>query len=225
MMNNILFIALALAALSVRACADDEVGSDDFSAAELSEIWSVHGPEGAAQLRSEGPEAFLELTVPEGRYDVWKSNDAARLLQSAPDADLQLEAKFLSEPNERYQMQGIQIVQDAQNWIRFELQSDGQGLLVYSAVNTDGTPRPGIRERVEPGQASHLRITRSGDTWTLDRSGDGSEWTTIGSFEHPLAVSEVGPFAGTVGPGHAAQVDYFQNAGSPIPAEDEGVGG
>jgi hypothetical protein len=34
MMNNILFIALALAALSVRACADDEVGSDDFSAAD-----------------------------------------------------------------------------------------------------------------------------------------------------------------------------------------------
>lgn len=225
MSKSVFAVAAMVVGLSARACTGQGIGSDDFSGDALAELWTLEGPAGTAEIRVDGGESFLELAVPEGKHDVWNSNDGARLLQTAPDGDFQVEAKFLSDPSERYQIQGIQVIGGDGDWIRFDTYSDGNSLRVFSAVIAGGTPETSLRGNIDPGQARHLRVTRSGDIWTLDVSANGTDWTTAGSFEHALAVSRVGPFAASVGPGHVAQVDYFFNTADPIANEDGAADG
>ena len=46
-------------------------------------------------------------------------------MQDAPDGDFQLEARFLSTPTVKNQMQGILVQEDADSWIRFDTYFDG----------------------------------------------------------------------------------------------------
>ncbi|GAB5373576.1 MAG: hypothetical protein AcusKO_00380 [Acuticoccus sp.] len=199
----------------------ESVRSDDFSGAALGTMWSLEGPASDAALETTGADHHLTLSVPEGNYNIWGNNRSARLLQDTPDGDFQLTTKFLSEPTERYQMQGILIEQDANDWLRFDLYSDGNRLRVYSATTTDGASTTQFRKVVQPGEASHLRVTRTGDQWTFEFSADGETWEFAGAYTHGLAVSAVGPFAAAVGPGFAAEVDYFESATDPILFEDD----
>lgn len=198
--------------------------SDDYSDSEIDPVWVLDGPaEGTAAIAFENGEAFLTISLPPGNFDLFNTTyNAARVLQDADDVDLSLEARFLSEPSARFQIQGILIEQDALNWIRFDLRSDGNNLKLFSAVTTDGSSSVEFDIVVPSGAAEYLRVTRLGDDWTMEYSADGVNFTTAGSFTHNLTVSAVGPFAASTGgaPGYAAQVDYFESASDPILDED-----
>ncbi|MEL7077377.1 MAG: DUF4347 domain-containing protein, partial [Cyanobacteria bacterium J06582_2] len=203
--------------------------SDDFNNASLGSQWAVVNPKGDGTQNITGVgtgDALLELSVPAGKHDLWRTNkDAIRTMQSSADEDFEAEVKFESEPTQSSQLQGILVDQDANNWIRFDTYHDGSQLRVFAGVTTDGSSQVKINVPVASGAASHLRVNRQGDVWTLEYSADGTNWSTAGSFTHSLNVSEIGTFAGNAGPAPAftAEVDYFFNTASPIVPEDGGL--
>ena len=197
--------------------------SDDFSGGVLGPVWQIVSPAGTStEVATTIDEAFLILATPDGNHDIWKANNAVRAMQTVLDEDFQLEVGFLTTPTEKYQMQGLLIEQDTENWIRFDTYSNGAKLYAFAAVTLNGSSSARINIQIDGGTAPFLRVTRSGDTWQFEYSDDGQIWTTAGSFTHALSVTSAGVFAGNIGQadGYVARVDYFENTANPIGNED-----
>ena len=120
------------------------IASDDFSGSSLDAAWSLQGPVGTANLASDAQDAYLEIVVPDGgTYDAWgASNTTVRLMQAAAGGDFGVEARFLSTPSQRFEIQGILVEQDAQNWIRFDTFHDGGALRTTAMVSPGLTNSP-----------------------------------------------------------------------------------
>src|SRR6056297_3019401 len=197
--------------------------SDDFSDGVLASVWSVEGPAGtSANLATNATDAFLELVTPDGNHDVWGANNSARAMQDISDGDFQLQTRFLSTPTQKYQLQGLLVEQDADNWLRFDTYSDGSKLRAFAAVTTNGSSNSELSVVIPEGSAPYVQVTRAGDLWTMEYSTDGTNWVTAGSFTHAMTVTSAGVFAGNTGQatGFTAQVDYFENTADPIADED-----
>ena len=188
--------------------------SDDFSGAIVGADWRFEGPDGSAVTIQEGGEGFLRLTVPSGAHDPWQSNNALRYMQDIADTDFGIEAKFLSTPSARTQMQGILIEQDANNWLRFDVSYNGSGR-VFAAETINGKSTAKINASINLAQAAFLRVERDGDTYTFLTSANGSDWKVAGSFVSAIAVTSAGTFAGTAhsANGFVADVDYVKIVG------------
>ncbi len=203
------------------------IASDDFNAFALNPMWTFEDPVGDSRYEFVGAgtaDALLLLFVPAGTsHDVWTGgNRSARAMQSAQDEDFQIEVKFESEPTQRYQIQGMLVEQDANNFLRFDVYSDGAALHVFAATFSNGVPSTVFDQTISSAPTTYLRLTRVGDEWTAQYADDGSTWTTAGIFTHTLAVSTVGVFAGNTGnnPAFTAAVDYFFDTAAPIAPED-----
>ena len=203
--------------------------SDDFNTASLNSQWNFIDSVGDSSYQLTGTntsDAYLEMTVGGGvAHDMWKNNtNAVRVMQGADNSDFGLEVKFASQPNQRYQIQGILVEQDSDNWLRFDTYHDGNNFYVFAAATTNDSSKNQLKVAVPLGAASHLQVNRQGDTWTFLYSSDGNNWNTAGSFTHALTVTQVGTFAGNAGsnaPAFTAQVDYFFNSEAPIIPEDQ----
>ncbi len=200
------------------------IQSDDFNACLVnSGRWSFINPLGDAQVTMTGAQA--QITVPAGvDHDIWvNGNRAPRLMQPSQNTDFELEAKFESKVEKNYQFQGILVEGDANNFIRFNFQSDGNATSIVAISFTNGTPNIQVNQIVADG-AAYLRVLRTGDKWFLLYSYDGTAWVTNATltFTHPLTVTKVGVFAGNAGsnPAFISLIDYFFNTSSPISPED-----
>ncbi|HSK39414.1 MAG TPA: hypothetical protein VK943_06575, partial [Arenibaculum sp.] len=203
--------------------------SDDFNAISLDrDRWTLLRPTEDAFIRltDNGSDAVLQLTLPAGDFDVWQGrNNPIAALQPIADSDFSVSAKFLSVPTEGYEIQGLLAWESARDYVRFDTFHDGNSLQIFAAATTDGNSGMLFRQAVLPGDASHLRLDRSGDTWTFLYSADGQSWNTLGSAFRDLSLSAVGPFAASTGylaDGFTAEVDYVFNTASPIENEDGG---
>ncbi|MEO1543576.1 MAG: hypothetical protein AAFR75_06105, partial [Pseudomonadota bacterium] len=150
--------------------------SDDFDAVALDGIWRIEGPGTASVgLSTSSTDAFVEIEVAAGvDYDAWGTNTTARLMQEASNEDLVVSAGFLSTPTQRYQIQGLLFEEDADDFLRFDVHSQGSRLYAFASINDGGTPAAQIYTRINPADAEHLRVQRSGDTWTYQASPDGT---------------------------------------------------
>ena len=210
-----------------------ETRSDDFDTSSLDGSWRIEGPAGTASLGVSATDAYLQIAVPAGGdYDAWGANTTKRVMQDAADADLTVSAGFLTMPTatQRYQMQGLLFEADANDYIRFDVHSAGSKLYAFAGVTTNGVSSNRIRRSIDADDADHLRVTRTGDTWRFEASGDGESWSVLGSFTYDLALTAAGVFAGSTdddlaGPGYVARIDYFEVASDPILDEDASVGG
>ena len=198
--------------------------SDDFSTSLLNTgIWTLVDPVGDATVSMNGTQALL--TVPSGAsHDVWSSgNFAPRIMQSAPDSDFEIEIKFESRVSEKYQLQGLLVEADENNFLRFDFYSDGSSTRLFAASFSDGSPS--VKKNISIGaniEPLFMRITRQGDYWTQSYSSDGMNWLPGAVFSRSMVVSSVGFFAGNAGgsPAHTAVIDYFFNTASPVVPED-----
>ena len=208
--------------------------SDDFDRNNLGHpsIWQFVNPLGdgwVSMLGADSGDAHLSLSVPEGvSHDPWSINRSVRVMRSALDIDFEVETKFVSEPASGYQIQGIIIEQDENNWLRYDLYHNGSGLHLFAATTINGNSVSRFNLNVNPGDAHYLRVSRSGDTWTFQYATDGTTWITAGSFSLPISVHAVGPFAANhpvlgYTPAFTAVVDYFFNTAEPIAPEDGGA--
>ncbi|SIT16926.1 Regulation of enolase protein 1, concanavalin A-like superfamily [Roseivivax lentus] len=167
-------------------------------------------------------EAWLELVTPDGNYDLWNINNSARAMQDVSDEDFAVETRFLSTPDTGAQTQGILIESDANNWIRFDVYSDGTSLRAFAAVTLDGQSSARINVVIPEGSAEFIRVSRDGRVWTFEYSGDGETWVEAGNFSQELTVTSAGVFAGNSGAatGYTAQIDYFEISSDPLTTED-----
>lgn len=226
--------------LSGRYQMQGSVVSDDFNSCVLDdELWTFVNPLGDSTVSVTGThttDAWVSIAVPGGeRHSISPSNtNAPRIMQSVADSDFEIEVKFESGVEDRYQIQGI-LVEDAANekFIRFEFHGDGAGTVIYSGIftGTTNTLTQVARDSITTTNVAplYMRVKREGDVWTQSYSYNGGLWlpTDPVTFTHPLAVSEVGLFAGNSKlsgdpaiPAHTASFDYFFNTASPIDPED-----
>jgi regulation of enolase protein 1 (concanavalin A-like superfamily) len=232
----VLLVAVVVASVLPPTRADAQTSpafpSDDFDRTTLGSAWTVVDPVGDGTVTMVGAgtgDARLELSVPGGvNHDPWNANRALRVMRSSADTDFTAVLKAESVPTQKYQMQGLLVQQDGDDWLRFNTHYDGSSLRVYAATTAAGTSTGRINKAAPAGGAPYLRVARAGDTWTLSTSVDGSSWTTAGSFTHAIDVSAVGPFAGNSNtstpsiPAHTAVIDYLFEASAPIVPEDGG---
>ncbi len=179
---------------------------------------------GVAMTGAGTPDARLELSVPGGTaHDAWNTNNSLRALQPTADQNFVAEAKFDSVPSQKFQMEGLLVQQDADDWLRFNIHHDGNNLRAYAASTVAGTSVKKLDKSITGGSSVWLRVTRSGASWTLATSTNGTSWTTIGSFTQAINATAVGPFAGNAGnpvPAFTAKVDYVFDAADPVVPED-----
>ncbi|BCA79489.1 DUF1349 domain-containing protein [Desulfuromonas sp. AOP6] len=204
--------------------------SDDFNQPNLNpSLWILVDPLQDATVAIEGSgsgSAQLLFSIPAGAsHDPWTVNTAPRLLQTANDTDFELEAKFESQPQLRYQGQGLFIEQDTDNWLRFDIYHDGTATRIFAASCSAGTMSTRINKVIAAGSPLYLRVTRAGSQWTESYSYDGITWLTAGSFSHVLTVQAVGPFVNNYSttnsaPAYTAIIDYFFNRAAPVVPED-----
>ena len=201
--------------------------SDDFNACALNtDLWTYVDPIGDGSYSVVGNE--LRLSVPpDVAHDIWTSgNNAVRVMQETQNTAFGIEVKFDSIVTQRYQMQGVLVEQDAQDFLRFEVFHDGNGVRLLAVKFVNGTPTVVFQTGLLQSTPPYIRITRIDGQWVYAYSNNGSNWSTAGSFNHTLNVTKTGVYAGNQAlagqsvPSHIAIVDYFFNTLSPIVPED-----
>ncbi len=209
--------------------------SDDFNAPNLdTDLWTLIDPVGDGSISIVGAgmgDAHLLLTVPRGTdHNPARQNNALRVMQPADDADFEIEVKFDSLPEERYQLQGILVQANDKNWMRFGVYHDGESLWADAAVVRNGSYNNKVNVQLPPliGDSVYLQVKRSGRQWDFALSEDGANWQELGGFSNRIKVNSVGVYAGNrapqkndnSAPTFTAEVDYFLNPADPLLRED-----
>jgi hypothetical protein len=201
--------------------------SDDFNACALNtNLWTVVNPLGDGVVTVTGTE--LQLAVPAGiSHDIWADgNKSLRVMQPTQNLPFEIITKFDSMVTQRYQMQGILVEENDNNYLRFEVHHDGFGVRLYVASFTTGTPKVIMRGNYLPTTPPYIRVTRVDGQWSYSYSSNGTVWTPVGSFTRSMNVTKTGVYAGNHAfpaqpvPAHTTVVDYFFNSVSPIVPED-----
>ncbi|MCA9948825.1 MAG: hypothetical protein KDE48_04215 [Anaerolineales bacterium] len=193
--------------------------SDTFERCELGKRWTFINPVGDGDVAFNGQQ--VAINVPAGvNHDVWDNgNLAPRIMQPALDTDFVLETKIDSAIDQRYQLQGLIVAADADNFMRFDVYHDGFDLHLFAAKFVNGIPTA-VHDQIiaMPTSSLYLRVARQGDQWIQAYSYDGESWQEQPGFEHILAVTAVGLFGGNAGnnPGHTAVFDSFQHLADPF---------
>ena len=206
--------------------------SDDFNSRTLRSDWTLLDPLGDSEALVTGNE--LVLRVEGGRsHDLWTNAlFAPQLLQPVANVDFQTVLKFENAPTRVFQMQGFVAKQDDRNFARFDmLFAPASGypngvLKITGSAIVDGVGELQLEALAPAGTTRFLRITRSGQNWTLEYSSDGNSWTSAGDFDIALNVRQAGPFAGNHSqipadtPQFISRLDYIFNTAFPIAPED-----
>jgi regulation of enolase protein 1 (concanavalin A-like superfamily) len=187
--------------------------SDHFSSAELNtSLWTAVDPVGGASFSVTGSQLLISLPGGTSR-DVWiGGNNAARVMQETNNTDFEVETKIDSPLTTQYQIQGILVEKNSQDFVRFDFVRDASGTRVFAATFTGGSPSIRVDTYISTTYPLYLRVRREGNQWTQYYSTDGTSWSTATSFSHALTVTSVGLFAGIAGspaPAFSALFDYF----------------
>lgn len=189
--------------------------TDLFNTGSLdTEMWTIEDPIGDGTVSM--TETELSLSIPSGTaHDVYTSgNDALMITTSLQNEDFSFIVKFNSTVNERYQLQGIVIQHDSDNYLRLDYFSDGSFLRIYSAwlygSNISQKANISISLRDAP---LYMKITRTGDSWTQEYSTNGIDYATATTFNQTFVVTKLGLYSGNAGsspPAHTCLIDYIQ---------------
>jgi hypothetical protein len=217
--------------------------SDDFNVCSLdTSVWTFTDEVGDASWDLMGThtnDAWLSIRVPgEVDHNIWvEGNDAPRILQDVSDTNFEVEVKFESGLNQKYQMEGVLVEQDGEHFLRFDFHSDGAGTRLYAVAFEPDPSSPTLLSpsiKLLPTKIAgngvaplYMRVRRQGDQWTLRCSFDGVDWTSGVTFTHAMTVRKVGTYASNADPGggepapaYTGYIDYFFNTVSPIYPED-----
>lgn len=199
--------------------------SDDFNYCNLNQSpanWTFVDPENDSSHTLGDEFDALEIHVPAGNaHDPIGINESARLLQSVGnDPNFIIETKFLSVPVDKFQIQGMMVEEDINDFIRFDLSHNGIALRAFVATYVDGVQEVKALVNV-PDATRYLLINRIGIDWELHRSVDGTSWKPVVQFAHDMEVNNVGIYGGNAPSGgntpeFTAVFDYFLDWGQPF---------
>ncbi|MEZ4620992.1 MAG: hypothetical protein R2867_36575 [Caldilineaceae bacterium] len=125
--------------------------SDDFNQCQLGAQWNYIDPVGDGRLALTG--TGLVLSVPQGsEHNIWTTgNFAPRVMQPISDSDFELEVKFESAVEKRFQLQGLLIEADANNFLRVNFQHDGTNVRLLAITFTNGNPNVRVDQVIPSG--------------------------------------------------------------------------
>ena len=161
-------------------------------------------------------DSHVQIDVPAGvSHDVWNVNNAPRIMQPANDTDFEIEVRFDSEINAKYQLQGLiidEVLEGSGNFLRFDFYSDDSSAYIFVASCTGNSSTIINSELISFGSPFLMRVRRNGDDWTQSYY-DGVNWIEAVTFSFPMSVNAVGVFAGNAGnkPAHTGLINYFYN--------------
>ncbi len=204
------------------------ITSDGFDSPELdSEVWTFVNPLDDASVMMTGSQAQIVIPANGQVHDVWTyQNYVPRLMQTVDDTDFDVEAKFDSVISEGFQSQGLLIEEDPDHVVRVEFHYYSGQTKVFAATIFGDTATIRTIRTLPLTAPMYLRVSRSGDWWTVKYSLNGTTWTTATIFTQPMTVSVVGVFAGNGGDTpHTATIDYFIDTTSPVTAKAQSFGG
>jgi len=238
---GIILISMAVSLLgllpSLRVLADPAPAfhSDDFNAPNLdTDLWTLIDPVGDGSIAIVGSgmgDAHLLLTAPGGTdHDPGRKNLSLRVMQAAENVDFEIEVKFDSLPEERYQLQGILVQANDRNWMRFGVYHDGETLWADAAVERNRNYKNRLKRQLPTlsDDSVYLKIRRSGNRWDFAYSDDGATWQEVGGLSNKIKVNSVGMYVGNrsaekngnEAPAYTSEVDYFLNPAEPLVRED-----
>jgi len=185
---------------------DPLIFKDDFEGA-LDAQW-VWEKENKKMWSLENNPGWLEITA--GSGGVASRNLLKRPL---PEGDFDLETKMVFEPLENYQIAGLIVFYNANNYILFGrayaefVVGDGFYMDYFKSGQMAGdnfaTPAPGT-------DTIYLRLRKIGDLYTSFYSEDGLEWIEVGQHTSDMQAKFIGLAAGQSTKGSVpAQFDYF----------------
>jgi len=192
--------------------------TDDFHPWKVTNsFWRFVDPRGDCTQTMTGTHA--EIGIPDKQsHAAWPpANNAPRLLQSVPDGDFAVEAKFDSVPSVTYQMQGIMVLQTNDVYFRFEIFGSGGSQYLYCGYISNNYTHHHLYE--ELGFAPpYLRVARTNDTWTYSYSTNRLDWVIGKSFTRAITVNDIGIYGATEpsNPAFTARADYFMNLSYPL---------
>ena len=209
--------------------ATTEIKSDDFNQDSLAPFWThIEGVSGDPAPAMNGTE--IEITAPAGTsHDLFPpgGNKANRIMQPAPDSDFEVETKFTSGVSQTYQMQGILVEQDADDFLRFEFFGQGGQTIAYIAEIADGNMLWQKRRNIQPGDTAplYIKIKREGNDWTYDYRLDSTSWSQVftATLTRTFNVNSIGIYAANhhgveaFSPAQTTKADYFYNTANPGP--------
>ncbi len=205
--------------------------SDDFSSGSLNtNIWTFVNPTGNSSLNMTGTQA--EITVEAGiLHSMFGGGTrlSPRIMQNVANADFEMEVSFESLVTQQFQTHGIVAEQDANNYVYFDILSNGGQMLIYVESVIGGSGASQAFLTIGTSGPTKARLHRTGDFWTFEYStDDGQNWTTGAAFTTQINVTAVGVYAGNDSfsgidsPGYTAIIDYVFNLATPIDPEDGG---
>ena len=125
------------------------------------------------------------LSVPAGTpHNPWTgANQTVRILQTTSVTDFQVEVKFDSIPTAGNQDQGVIVQTDANNYLRFDVYSDGSSQHMFAASLVNNNPTVQSNVIISGAKAPFwIRVNRTGSVWTDSWSVDGTNFTQAASF-------------------------------------------
>jgi hypothetical protein len=232
-------LALSVLAAQIAVVAHGQPVSEDFNKATLNTtLWTWIDPVGDSSYAITGfggTDVHLSMTVPEGSgHDPWTDNFAAQLMQTVPNQDFEVVAKFDSVPALQNQQEGF-LVRDStgNNFLRFCLQFQNNNMLAYLIIIRDGNggilyPNGGFPITTIPRPTdgnigtAYLKLKRQSDQWTFSVSPNGFDWEiAYQPVQQAWTVAQLGPYVGNeASSAYTAELDYFFNTASPIARED-----
>jgi regulation of enolase protein 1 (concanavalin A-like superfamily) len=201
-----------------------QVIADDFHACAVDSAWTFVDPLGdggsASITGGYTGDAHLALSVPGGvEHEAWAGAvNAPHLSRPLADADFTTTVKFASELPAGWAQEGLFIREGASQWLRLELYRGVAGDHHIAAI---GSPTTVFYDQfVEPNTQLpfYMRVTRTGDSWTVEWSNDGVTWIAAGpAFTFAFHPDRLGIYAGNRGPtppAHTVLVDWIGTDGS-----------
>ena len=162
--------------------------------------WSTVDPLGDCTFGENAGQATIDIPATAIHDEFTGGFNAPKMLQTSSNTDFDIKVKVscsLSQTNR--QGVGIWCGTDANNFIRFNIHSVGDGTTtyrVYSATFLNGVATTKINTGIGAGANPFwLRVNRAGDVWTFYTSTNGTSWTSRVSFTYAINIVSVGLFA------------------------------
>jgi glucose/arabinose dehydrogenase/regulation of enolase protein 1 (concanavalin A-like superfamily) len=165
----------------------------------------------------------LRITTQPGDINGGNNNDPRNfILQEVPEGDWTVETRLTPTMLHQWQLAGLFVYGDDDNYVKFDVAarngaSDATDLVAELVSEKDGQFGNGGNRQLDIAEATEsgwyeLRLTKSGDTYAAEISGDGINWTSLGDpVTNDADLSSFGVAA--IGPDQQEAVevafDYF----------------
>ncbi|HRV80034.1 MAG TPA: DUF1349 domain-containing protein, partial [Planctomycetota bacterium] len=205
--------------------------SEDFNTCGgPSPLWTVEDPGQVANFTTLGmgtSDAFLQVEAPGGALvEAFGTLSVPYLWQPMGDGDFDVTTRIQTLPDAD-RSAGALVVEDADNWLSFELYHAAGMVRATGVVTQAGSSVRVFDAPVAGFGSAWLRLVRTGNDFEFRYSDNGATYQLLNTSNVPLDANRFGLYGGNLGtlPGVSAQFDFVEDALDPLSPEDGPIGG